>query len=217
MTLHAAPLLFCTKFGLQGISCNLVWWRTTNHRSIVIFPQTVPCNCIMIKDNTGLVLVWQCWHHLRKSWTAQGIGNPNKDSSTWNPESTGWNPESKTVLDYLTWGVNVQFSLSIVKLAAVKNWAFKGRSRGRVQGVRTPPWDDLRFSSTTSILPKKKKKKKTTWFIGFEVDQETSAPPPKKNPGSAPECNHSDNFLTRKTARRQKSLDWLNIRTELFF
>ena len=27
--------------------------------------------------------------------------------------------------------------------------------------------------------------KKTMWFIGVEV-QETSAPPPKKNPGSAP-------------------------------
>ena len=25
------------------------------------------------------------------------------------------------------------------------------------------------------------------WFIGVEVEQETSAPPPKKNPGSAPE------------------------------
>ena len=30
------------------------------------------------------------------------------------------------------------------------------------------------------------KKKKTMWFIGVEVEQETSAPPPKKNPGSAP-------------------------------
>ena len=28
--------------------------------------------------------------------------------------------------------------------------------------------------------------KKTMWFIGVEVQQETSAPPPKKNPGSAP-------------------------------
>ena len=27
------------------------------------------------------------------------------------------------------------------------------------------------------------------WFIGVEVEQETSAPPPKKNPGSAPEIN----------------------------
>ena len=31
-----------------------------------------------------------------------------------------------------------------------------------------------------------KKNKKTMWFIGFEVEQETSAPPPKKDPGSAP-------------------------------
>ena len=46
-----------------------------------------------------------------------------------------------------------------------------------------PPWDDLRFSNTTGIL----QKKKTMWFIGVEVEQETSAPPPKKNPGSAPD------------------------------
>ena len=26
------------------------------------------------------------------------------------------------------------------------------------------------------------------WFIGFEVEQEMSAPPPKKNPGSALVC-----------------------------
>ena len=32
----------------------------------------------------------------------------------------------------------------------------RGGSRGRVQGVRTLPWDDLRFSNTTGILPKKK-------------------------------------------------------------
>ena len=30
------------------------------------------------------------------------------------------------------------------------------------------------------------KKKKTMWLIGVEVEQETSAPPPKKRPGSAP-------------------------------
>ena len=35
---------------------------------------------------------------------------------------------------------------------------------------------------TTVIL-----QKKTMWFIGVEVEQETSTPPPKKNPGSAPE------------------------------
>ena len=27
------------------------------------------------------------------------------------------------------------------------------------------------------------------WFIGVEIEQETSAPPPKKNPGSAPELS----------------------------
>ena len=53
----------------------------------------------------------------------------------------------------------------------------RGGSRGRVQGVRTPspPRDDLQFSNTTGIL-----QKKTMWFIGVEVEQETSAPPPKK-------------------------------------
>ena len=63
------------------------------------------------------------------------------------------------------------------------NPKLQGGSRGRVQGVRTPPPpDDLRFSNTTGIL-----QKTTMWFIGVEVEQETSAPPPKKNPGSAPE------------------------------
>ena len=45
-----------------------------------------------------------------------------------------------------------------------------------------PPRDDLRFSHTTGIL-----QKKTMWFIGVEVEQETSAPPPKKNLASAPD------------------------------
>ena len=62
----------------------------------------------------------------------------------------------------------------------------RGGSRRRVQGVRTPPLppprDDLRFSNATGIL----QKKKTMWFIGVEVEQETTAPPPIKNPGSAP-------------------------------
>ena len=46
---------------------------------------------------------------------------------------------------------------------------YRGGSRGRVQGVRTPPplpWDDLRFSNTTGIL-----QKKTIWFIGVEVER----------------------------------------------
>ena len=54
--------------------------------------------------------------------------------------------------------------------------------RGGCRGWHPPPpRDDLRFFNTTGIL-----QKKTMWFIGVEVEQETSAPPPKKNPGSAP-------------------------------
>ena len=45
------------------------------------------------------------------------------------------------------------------------------------------------------------------WFIGAEVEQETSAPPPKKNPGSAPaeeelskrKCTLNGNILTLPT------------------
>ena len=29
------------------------------------------------------------------------------------------------------------------------------------------------------------------WFTGVEVEQETSAPPPKKNPGSATDPGHT--------------------------
>ena len=36
------------------------------------------------------------------------------------------------------------------------------------------------------------------WFIGVEVEQETSAPPPKKNPRSAPEKPHVDTVTTNK-------------------
>ena len=61
----------------------------------------------------------------------------------------------------------------------------RGGSRGKGAGGAHPPphpWDDLQFSNTSGVL----RKKKTMWFIGVEVEQETSAPPPKKNPGSAP-------------------------------
>ena len=39
------------------------------------------------------------------------------------------------------------------------------------------------------------------WFIGVEVEQETSAPPPKKNPGSAPEVAYF-------TQKKKESLAW---------
>ena len=62
---------------------------------------------------------------------------------------------------------------------------FRGRSRGRVHGVRSPPPP---FEVTCGFLIQLVfcKKTKPLWFIGVEVEQELSAPPPKKNPGSTP-------------------------------
>ena len=62
----------------------------------------------------------------------------------------------------------------------------KGGSRGRVQGVCTPPPLPEMTCGFLIQLVFCKKKKKTMCFIGIEVEQETSAPPPKKDPGSAP-------------------------------
>ena len=58
----------------------------------------------------------------------------------------------------------------------------RGGSRGRVQGVRTPPTPEMTCGFLIQLVFCQKK---TMWFIGVEVEQETSAPPPKKNPASA--------------------------------
>ena len=46
------------------------------------------------------------------------------------------------------------------------------------------------------------------WLIGVEVEQQTSAPPPKKNPGSAPviDGGTSNNFNILPTS---KELYWI--------
>ena len=49
--------------------------------------------------------------------------------------------------------------------------------------MRTPPLPEMTCGFLIQLIFCKKK---TMWFIGVEVEQETSAPPPKKNPGSAP-------------------------------
>ena len=43
----------------------------------------------------------------------------------------------------------------VFELRAVFKRLYRGGSRGRVQRVRTPPRNDLRFSNTTGILQKK--------------------------------------------------------------
>ena len=62
----------------------------------------------------------------------------------------------------------------------------RGGSRGRLQGVRnpTPPLPEMTCGFLIQLVFCKKKK---MWFIGVEAEQEKSAPPPKKNPGSAPD------------------------------
>ena len=45
------------------------------------------------------------------------------------------------------------------------------------------------------------------WFIGVEVEQDTSAPPPKKNPGSAPVCQARFFLPVRDKLYRTASLD----------
>ena len=51
-------------------------------------------------------------------------------------------------------------------------------------GVHTPPPCEMTCSFLIQLVLCKKK---TMWFIAVEVEQETSAPTPKKNPGYAPE------------------------------
>ena len=68
----------------------------------------------------------------------------------------------------------------------LKSYAAGADLGGGCRGYAPPPRDDLRFSNTTGIL----RKKKTMCFISVEVEKETSAPPPKKNLGSAPAQHH---------------------------
>ena len=78
----------------------------------------------------------------------------------------------------------------------------RGGSRGRVQGVRTLP---LSPEMTCGFLIQLVFcKKKTMWFIGVELEQETSAPPPEKNPGSAPATCFGEKSPGRLTRRERK-------------
>ena len=58
---------------------------------------------------------------------------------------------------------------------------YRRGSRGRVQGVRTPPEMTCGFLIQLLFC-------QTMWFIGVEVEKEKSAPPPKKKSWIRP-CN----------------------------
>ena len=57
------------------------------------------------------------------------------------------------------------------------------------------------------------------WFIGVEVEQETRAPPPKKNPGSAPEneldCRDAAPLIRKFIHGSEAEGNKLNKRNEL--
>ena len=44
------------------------------------------------------------------------------------------------------------------------------------------------------------------WFIGVELEQETSAPPPKKNPGSAPAGKEEESRLVIKSSTKLENI-----------
>ena len=78
----------------------------------------------------------------------------------------------------------------------IKLLNYRGGSRGGGQEGRSPtpppPTPEMTCGFLIQLVFCKKK---TMWFTGVEVEQETSAPPPKKNPGSAPELREKPESL----------------------
>ena len=75
--------------------------------------------------------------------------------------------------------------LYIYRLNTIIRLTLTGADRGGgCRGVRTPPSPEMTYGFLIQLVFCKKK---TMLFIGVEVEQETSAPPPKKNRGSVPD------------------------------
>ena len=64
----------------------------------------------------------------------------------------------------------------------LKEMFMQGRIQGEGAGGAPPPSE----MTCGFLIQLVFCKKKTMWFIGVEVEQEKSAPPPKKNSGSVP-------------------------------
>ena len=106
---------------------------------------------------TGFANFIDEWSHCDFCFTNFGVILEYLESSITTKEaffklSSTWSSQT------LSWGIH--------KVAVAVRWPGKlksmwrlwcrGGSRGRVQGMRTPPWDDLRFSNTAGMLQKKK-------------------------------------------------------------
>ena len=69
--------------------------------------------------------------------------------------------------------------------------------------MRTPPSPEMTCGFLIQLVFCQKK---NMWFIGVEVEQETSAPPPEKNPGSAPEVSYKDKRMSILYRTLQKKI-----------
>ena len=65
-------------------------------------------------------------------------------------------------------GISESIVIITMQTSSVSCIAYRGRSRGKVQGVPPPLGDDLSLSNTTGIL-----QKNSSWYIGVEVKHET--------------------------------------------
>ena len=84
-----------------------------------------------------------------------------------------------TTLDQITWRRQLPY-ISHIGMCHRKVGADLG---GGCRGCATPPSPEMTCGFLIQLVFCEKK---TMWFIGVEVEQETSTPRPKKNPGSAP-------------------------------
>ena len=91
--------------------------------------------------------------------------------------------EFGSVVDVTVDDIVELFKFPFVQLS-VNSQHEKDVSAGGCRGCAPPPPE-----MTCGFLIQLVFCKKTMWFIGVEGEQETSAPPPTKNPGSAPDTS----------------------------
>ena len=134
--------------------------------------------------------------------TAFGLQNSNIKQTKW-PQTT----MTKMGLNCNSNKGNHKYSRQILTVT------YRGGSRGGCRGCGggggggppppPPPWDHLRFSNTTGIL---QKEKKTMWFIGVDVEQDTSAPPPAKKNSWIRPWHIASSLVSQTTASNIQSI-----------
>ena len=115
--------------------------------------------------NVSLVICFPAWKTHIPSDMCSSSGDTRIPSNTCSPTCETHIPSD---MCYPAWETHIPSDLFSF------SWETRGGSRGRVLGVRTRP----PFEMTCGFLKQLVFcKKKTVWFIGVEVEQETSALP----------------------------------------